>query len=179
MRKEPSGVNWVRRFPQSTSVDDLAEPFRANVKRFLAALTAAGARVIIASTLRPRERAYLMHYSAAISRRSITPERVPPMDGVSIEWVHSSVHASLSAAMAMASAYRIVYPPAIESSHTRGRAIDMRIEAVLGKSVATADGSVVSICKHADRDSDLFAIGATYDVIKLVPDIPHWSENGR
>lgn len=179
MRKELSGPNWVRRFPQSTSVDDLTEPFRSNVKRFLGALSAAGARVIIASTLRPRERAYLMHYSAAIVRRKILPERVPPMDGVSIEWVHPSAHASLSAAMAMASAYCIVHPPAIDSNHTRGRAIDMRIESILGKSVAMADGKLAKVCKHTDKDSDLFAIGATYNVIKLVPDIPHWSENGR
>jgi len=177
--KELSGPAWVECFPASRDVDDLAEPFRSNVKSFLSALAAAGASVSIANTYRPKERAYLMHYSAAIARKEVPPEKVPAMDGVMIEWVHPTKDASIRAAAAMARAYDIVYPPALSSNHTRRRAIDMRISSIVGKSVAKADGTQVVIQKHADIDSDLFAVGASYNVFKLVSDKPHWSDDGH
>jgi hypothetical protein len=101
------------------------------------------------------------------------------MAGVSIEWMHPTALASVSAASAMARAYDIVFPPALLSNHTRRRAIDMQIDSILGKSVASADGTSVAIRKHFDRDSDLFAVGATYNVFKLLSDKPHWSDDGR
>jgi hypothetical protein len=177
--KELSGTAWVQCFPASQDVEDLAEPFRSNVKSFLSALAAAGATVSIANTYRPKERAYLMHYSAAIGRKEIAPEKVPPMDGVMIEWVHPTKEASIRAATAMAKAYDIVYPPALSSNHTRRRAIDMRISDIVGKSVVKADGTEVIIRKHAETDSDLFAVGASYNVFKLVSDKPHWSDDGH
>lgn len=177
--KQPSGPAWCACFPTSTDVEELAEPFRSNVKRFLAALDAAGASVSIAATYRPRERAYLMHYSSAIARKEIAPQNVPPMDGVLIEWVHGSDEASVQAAAAMAKLYHIVFPPALNSNHTRRRAIDMQIDRVLGKSVAKADGSLISIRTHGPMKSDLFDVGASYNVFKLVSDKPHWSEDGK
>ncbi len=120
-----------------------------------------------------------MHYSAAIARKKIEPEKVPPMDGVMIEWVHPSKDASIRAAAAMAKAYDIVYPPALSSNHTRRRAIDMRISGIVGKSVTKADGTNVTIQKHSDTDSDLFSVGASYNVFKLVSDKPHWSDDGH
>lgn len=177
--KELSGPAWVQCFPASRDVEDLAEPFRSNVKSFRSALAAAGASVSIANTYRPKERAYLMHYSAAIARKEVTPEKVPAMDGVMIESVHPTKYASIRAAAAMARAYEIVYPPALISNHTRRCAIDMRISGVVGKSVAKADGTQVVIRKHAETDSDLFAVGASYNVFKLVSDKPHWSDDGH
>lgn len=177
--KELSGPEWVPCFPASRDLDDLAEPFRSNVKRFLAALAAAGGSVTIANTYRPKERAYLMHYSAAIARKEIAPDRVPPMEGVMIEWVHPTKEASIKAARAMAKAYDIVFPPALTSNHTLRRAIDMRVTGVVGKSIEKADGSLVVIHKHNDTDSDLFAVGASYNVMKLVSDKPHWSDDGH
>lgn len=177
--KELSGTAWVDCFPASTDVEDLVEPFRSNVKAFLAALATAGASVSIANTYRPKERAYLMHYCAAIARKTIAPEKVPPIGGVRIEWVHPTKDASISAAAAMARAYKIVFPPSLDSNHTRRRAIDMRIDGIVGKPVAKADGSLAVIRKHGDRESDLFAVGASYNVIKLVSDKPHWSDDGR
>ena len=50
-----SGPQWVSQFRESTSTDDLVDPFRGNVNRFLAALSTAGATVSIATTLRPPE----------------------------------------------------------------------------------------------------------------------------
>lgn len=120
-----------------------------------------------------------MHYSAAIARKKIKPEKVPPMDGVMIDWVHPTQEESIDAAVQMAKAYDIVYPPALTSNHTHRRAIDMRISGIVGKSVAKADGTQVAIKKHADTDSDLFAVGASYNVFKLISDKPHWSDDGH
>jgi hypothetical protein len=177
--KELSGPAWVPCFPASTDVEDLAEPFRGCVRSFLAALAAAGASVTIANTLRPKERAYLMHYAAAIARRQIAPENEPPMAGVLIEWVRPTKTASIKAAEAMMRAYRIVYPPALNSNHTQGRAIDMRVDGIAGKLVARADGTAIVIRKHHDTDSDLFDVGASYKVYKLIADKPHWSDDGH
>jgi hypothetical protein len=177
--KQLSGLEWVSCFPTSTDVGDLVEPFRSNVRMFLAALDAAGCSVTIAATLRPKERAYLMHYSSAIISRKIKPEDVPPMDGVLIEWVHPNRDASIAAAATMARGYGIVYPPALKSRHTDGRAIDMRINDAIGKSVTAADGKLVKVTTHENDQSDLFQVGASYNVIKLISDVPHWSDDGK
>ena len=55
-----SGADWVKQFPTSKDVEDLASPFRENVKSFLAALDAAKATVSISATYRPKERASLV-----------------------------------------------------------------------------------------------------------------------
>lgn len=120
-----------------------------------------------------------MHFSAAIARETIVPENVPPMDGVLIEWVHRSRDASVRAATLMAKAYKIVFPPALDSNHTRRLAIDMRIGDIVGKTVAKADGSTVVIRKHTDHESDVFDVGASYGVLKLISDKPHWSADGH
>ena len=79
---EPSGPQWVNRFPTSKSTADLEQPFRAGVERFIAALTAAGANVAIEATRRPPERAYLMHFSFRIAREGLNPADVPSKPGV-------------------------------------------------------------------------------------------------
>lgn len=177
--RELSGRAWVGRFPSSADVEDLVEPFRGNVKRFLAALAAAGIAVDIAATYRPRERAYLMHYSYKIAHKLVAPEDVEHIPSVPIEWVHPSEAESIRAAAEMVRAYGIEFPPALESNHSRRRAIDMRLHGVLGKTVARADGEFVKIKKHTANDSDLYAVGASYNVHKLVSDKPHWSDDGK
>src|SRR5271154_3851556 len=69
----PSGRAWVARFPTSASVADCAQPFRDNLNAFLAALGAAGANVNIAATLRPLQRAYLMHWCWSIVKQKADP----------------------------------------------------------------------------------------------------------
>src|SRR5437764_11950166 len=83
-----SGPAWVPLFPASSSTNDLTEPFRGNVNRFLAALRAAGAKIDIAETLRPPARVYLMHYSFRIAREKLDPGTVLALDGEDIDWVH-------------------------------------------------------------------------------------------
>lgn len=173
--KELSGAQWVARFPTSASVDDLTPDFRANVNRFIAAIQTAGGSVRISATYRPKERAYLMHYSAAISKGTIAAENVPAMDGVNIEWVHSTPAESISAATSMATGYGIVFPPALISRHSDKTAIDMTITGMSGKSIVDAAGTTIAITNL----SDLNPVGATYGVNKLVSDPPHWSADGH
>jgi D-alanyl-D-alanine dipeptidase len=168
-------VQWVGRFPGSVSASDLAEDFRSATNSFIGAIEAAGGSVSISATYRPAERAYLMHYSSMLSRGKIAAASIPAMAGVDIEWVHPTEADSRVAASAMASGYGIVHPPALTSNHTRRTAIDMTIRNIVGKTVTDATGTGVSIA----RLSDLNAVGATFGVMKLVSDPPHWSHDGH
>lgn len=174
-QNELSGIQWVPRFPTSASIDELNDPFRSDVTRFIAALRAAGATVTVSATYRPVERAYLMHYSSRISRGNIRPQDVPAMAGVNINWVHPTAQQSIAAATAMANGYGIVFPPALQSRHTERRAIDMTISGIVGRTMQNAAGQAVRISTQAI----LHQVGATYGVIKLVSDPPHWSDDGH
>lgn len=173
--KELSGAQWVSRFPGSTAITDLAPSFQTSVNSFLAAINAAGGSTTISATYRPPERAYLMHYSSKLSKREISAASIPAMTGVNIEWVHPTEAESVTAATAMASGYGIAYLPALISNHTRRTAIDMTIRNMVGKTITDANGTDVSI----SRLSDLNAVGATFGVIKLASDPPHWSDDGH
>ena len=183
-----SGPKWVDQHPESTTIDDLIEPFRGNVNRFLAALKAAGAAVTIACTLRPPERAYLMHYSFGIARMKLDPASALPMAGVDIQWVHTDlkgvadVVASRKAAEQMVEAYGIVFLPVLKSRHTEGNAIDMDISWESDLTVVDAKGKQVTITiqpRTGAGNAHLQAVGATYGVRKLASDPPHWSIDGH
>lgn len=198
---ELSGPAWARRFPESRSLSDLATPFRGDVTRFIAAMTHAGIAERTLDTLRPPERAYLMHYSWLIAKKKIDPRNVPafaPKRGqatVDICWVHASapgvpdLAASVSAAQQMVRAFgidpRLKVAPALNSLHTRGLAIDMATT-WNGQDITIldADGHPVTIdtVPHDGANSQLIAVGATYGVIHLQPasnDPNHWSVNGH
>lgn len=64
-----SGAGWVRSFTGKDSIHDLSIGFRDKVEKFHKALKQAGARVTISATLRPPERAYLMHWSWMIANK--------------------------------------------------------------------------------------------------------------
>lgn len=176
-----SGPGWVQRFPTSTSVSDLTAAFATAVNNFIGSLEAGRASVSIAATLRPPERAYLMHYAWRIGRESMDAEDVPAMAGVDIDWVHrdrrgrADATASRSAALGMVGLYGIVYRPALSSRHTEGRAIDMSIGNYSGKDFNDADGDATRV----RTASDLHALGAGFGVIKLASDPPHWSDDGH
>lgn len=186
-RRLVSGADWVHRFPHSRDVEDLVSPFREGLKRFLSALSDAGAVVSIATTYRPAERAYLMHYAWRIAREGLDPRAVPMHENIDIEWVHRRANnrvdliASRKAAEDMIAAYGIVYRPALNSQHTRRLAIDMTIswrgDFLL---IRNFRGSLVRIegAPRSGQNARLHAVGATYGVIKLVSDPPHWSSDG-
>jgi hypothetical protein len=64
-----SGVYWVTwaNTPANNALnskrDDLAIPFKTNVKAFIKALTDAGAKIVIKSTKRSKKRAYIFHWA--------------------------------------------------------------------------------------------------------------------
>ncbi|HVO78594.1 MAG TPA: peptidoglycan-binding domain-containing protein [Candidatus Bathyarchaeia archaeon] len=182
-----SGPDWVKQFPTTSSIGDLKEPFQTSVRNFLAALSAAGARVVVSDTYRPPQRVYLMHWAFAIANGSANPAKVPPMDGVDIQWVHTDAvgnpdpAATTAAAAAMVKAYGIVFAPALASRHTERLAVDMTISWSGSLTVNNASGSPVTIIAPPTNGMNpgLHAVGATYGVIKLVSDPPHWSSDGH
>ena len=179
--KSLSGAHWVKFFPPSRQIKDLNEPFRSNMTRFYNALRNAGASVSISNTLRPPQRAFLMHWAYRIAKEGYNPRSVPAKSGVNIEWWHGSTSASVSAARAMVSAYGIVYRPALSSNHIRGEAIDMSISWSGTLNIKDANGRTVSIGSPRSGASNrtLWEVGKTYGVLKLASDAPHWSRNGN
>jgi hypothetical protein len=190
---EPSGVAWVARFPTSTSVSDCAPPFRDQLTAFIAALKAAGASVGVTATLRPAQRAHLMHWSWAIVRAGADPRAIPALDGVDIAWAHADAQgaydaaASVAAAQAMADAYglcKLGVAPALASRHIDGLAVDMAIAWAGNLTIASRAGAPVTVASlpRNGMNPDLHAVGATYGVIKFVggaADVPHWSSDGH
>lgn len=182
-----SSSDWVGKFPTSVDLDDLAAPFKDNAKAFIAAMLAAGASIKISATYRPRERAYLMYYAFRIAREGMDPTTVPPMSGVDIDWVHRdakgkiNIAASRNAAEDMVNGYDIVYRPALRSNHTRRLAVDMTISWDGTLAVKNKRGRVVQIAgtPKSGLNHDLIVVGASYGVLKLISDPPHWSSDGH
>lgn len=192
---EPSGSQWVARYPTSTDVRDLESPFREGVERFINALELAGAQVSIAATYRPPERAFLMHWAWKIVKQGYDPRSVPTYagGGVNIKWDHESASggydatASVTAARAMVVGYGIMglnVAPALNSRHIQGIAIDMSISWSGTLSISRSNGEMVNISSspRSGMNHDLHAVGSTYGVIKYVggnSDKPHWSNDGH
>jgi hypothetical protein len=187
--RETSGPDWVAQFPGSAAPDDCAEPFRSSLKNLLAALGGAGASVQIASTLRPPERAYLMHWSWKIANNIVQPPEVPAMPGVAIEWLHRDsagqpdIPMSRSAARHMVDGFGLVTLPALVSRHTQGRAVDMNISWIGELAIATSGGPERRIASvpRSGMNPELHQVGAGYGVIKaaFANDPPHWSDDGH
>ncbi|GEM_PF-2395587 len=202
-----SKAAWVFEYPGSDETRDLSEPFATNVDRFFHALFIAAVdypfsnlRWTFTSTFRPAKRAYLMHFASKISSLLIDAESVPPFDpatvsaddpfkgSLDINWVHYKANGeqdlltTVMAAYAMESAYGIVYPPALQSRHTQGLAIDVKILWDDDFSIKLPDGSLMPIPKNPGNGAQstaLHAAGATFGVIKLGSDPPHWSSDGH
>lgn len=181
---EPAGPVWCARFPTSTSLADLAQPFQANATAFILALRAAGASVEISATYRPPERAYLMHWACLIAGfrdvekifHQISAADVPAMPEVEIDWTcGGDFGAARSAAVSMVKVYGIAFPAALVSRHTQRRAIDMTVRWQGSIAVLSKNGNSM----QAASQSDLVPIGGTYGVMKLATDPPHWSDDGH
>lgn len=186
MANELSGPQWVSRFPGSTSTSTLTAAFRMAVDAFIRAMRAGGATVSIAATLRPLERAYLMHWSWRIADALVAPEAVPAKAGVSIDWVHRDgagnvdIVASRQAARAMVNGYALRKQPSLTSRHEEGRAIDMTISWNGTLNIQRPDQTVASITStpRSGLNAELQRVGALYGVRKLQNDPPHWSDDG-
>ena len=180
-----SGATWWQanqaRYPNSAALADLAAPFRQHAEAFIAALRTAGAQVIVSATRRSRIRAHLMHYSWRVSRGEVAPNRVPALAGLAIRWDHGDLAKSQQAAQAMSDLFGIAFQPSLTSLHIEGRAIDMTIGWTGTIQVRDKTGALRAIGapQSGDANPDLHAIGATYGVLKLISDPPHWSDNGH
>jgi hypothetical protein len=179
---EVSGPHWCGRFAGSKSIDDLDPQWRGRVHAFVSTLERGGAHVEVQATLRPLERAYLMHWCWMIANLSQAPAAVPPQAGVAIDWTHSGdARAARAAAEAMVEAYELQFLPSLTSRHIVGRAIDMSITWHDRLSVRDFDGAVHYILTDP-RDGtnpELAKVGATFGIFKLTTDRPHWSDDGR
>lgn len=185
MASNLSGAAWWNanqaQFPNSSKVDDLVVPFRANVEAFITALRNAGATVHVNATLRDARRAHIMRNAWDIAHGFLDPKHVPAISGVDINWDHGSLSASRAAAQAMVDVIGIVVQPALGSLHIFGRAIDMNISWTDTIVVTDKTERDVSVGAPHDGGSNptLHAIGATYGVKKLLSDPPHWSDTGH
>jgi hypothetical protein len=186
IHNELSGKQWVSRFPGTNEISDLEPTFQEGVKRFIAALKQAGAEYRPTSTYRPPERAYLMHWSWLIWHKDVDASDVPPMEGVYIEWVHSTPEESYQAAEDMVIAYgtkKLKIPPQTKSQHTKREAIDMVISWSGVLNIVNADGNLVEITTtpRNEMNSELHKVAETYGVIKYrggYDDPYHWSTTG-
>lgn len=182
-----SGPQWIRSFPGSSSLIDLKFPFYSAADAFISALKTAGATVNISATLRPPERAWLMHWAWMVARGRTSPERVPSNPGVNINWVHETPERSRQAAIAMVDAYgmqRLHVAPALRSRHTEGHAIDMNISWYDNLKIKNKWGEYIIIrsSPRSGMNSELALVGKSYGVIKYhggISDAPHWSIDGR
>ncbi|MFL5208172.1 MAG: hypothetical protein ACJ8CC_03370 [Microvirga sp.] len=185
--REPSGRDWVTRFPGSRSTADLAHGFREGVEKFIRAMSDGGAAVRISATFRPPERAYLMHFAFKIARENLDAMSVPAMDGVDIDWVHRNgaggvdLPASRRAAEDMVQAYGMSVGAALRSRHTERRAIDMTISWSGNLTLRDGNGQEVTIATspRSGGNTSLHRVGRSFGVVKLVSDPPHWSEDGH
>lgn len=179
---EPSGAQWCARFPTSVSPDDLLRAFRDNVLAFVSAMKRGGASVSIAATWRPPERAYLMHWCCMLADSGQDPRAIPPMKGVAIDWTcGGDIALARRNAAAMKKGYAIQFPAALVSRHTQRRAIDMTIRWKDTLSIRDFDGKLwrIASAPRSGSNPDLIRVGATFSVIKLVSDPPHWSDDGH
>jgi hypothetical protein len=128
-----------------------------------------------------------MFWSFVINAGEVEPADVPPHAGVDIEWVHRKANgspdlpASRSAAAAMVHGYDIVHRPSLTSLHIFGKAIDMSIEWDGALKIKQRNGTKKTIgsLPRSGLNHDLWAVGATYGVLKLPSDAPHWSSTGH
>ena len=176
LEKILSGATWVTKFPDRKNLQDLVSPFKENTIKFIDAMITATANVTINSVLRPRERAYLMHWSFRIANNHESAQNVPAMAGVDIEWWHRNQPDSETAAADMVEGYGIVRLPALTSNHTKGLAVDMNINDFLSKKIKKADGTMLT----TNTFDDLIKVGESFNVFHKVPDDkPHWSADGH
>lgn len=115
------------------------------------------------------------------SPQGTSPENIPAYEGVNIDWAHrneqgvADLDAARRGAQAMVNGYHMAHSAALTSRHTQKRAIDMTISGMINRSIMNASGNTTVIQSTAQ----LHTVGASYGVIKLVSDPPHWSDDGH
>jgi hypothetical protein len=186
--KSLSGKSWTNEFPGSKSLDDLEPKFKSSAKKFIDALEKAGAKVDINATKRPKERAYLMHHSwKIVNQDDYDASKIPPLNGVNINWWHGDIEKSKTAAKEMVDGFglnNLKTPPALDSRHIECDAIDMNISWKDNLRIKKDDGSdvIISTTPRDGTNAQLIEVGASYGVIhfkNVNKDKVHWSIDGR
>ena len=77
--------------------------------------------------------------------------------------------------------YGIAHRPSLTSLHIFGKAIDMSVEWDGALKIKQKNGSKKTIgsLPRTGLNHELWAVGATYGVLKLPSDQPHWSSTGH
>ena len=81
----------------------------------------------------------------------------------------------------MMARYQIKFPAALVSRHTQRRAIDMTIrwKEVLRITDFNGVAHAIDSGLRTGSNRQLIEVGATFGVIKLASDPPHWSDDGH
>ncbi len=178
-------------YANSMSIDKLDAAFKLKINAFKKAITDAGAKIVLSTTRRSENRAYLLHWSWKIAKGLVTADKVPAKIGVDITWDHGDNAASKTAAQEMVTAANIRYQPSLTSNHIKGKAIDWTITWSGNLKIKNKQGKeveITSLPRHGGSGSthngntDFHAVGKTFGVIKAKftkIDGPHWSEDGK
>ncbi len=205
---EPLGPRWTARFPNPEGEEQRLEAlarsrssdYASRVRALLAQLRAQGADVALTSTLRSRERGYLMWGAFRLSRvrgagdvkRTVGDLERANRDwklAVPIRWNHpDGWQSTIEAAREMADTYEVVYATeqgARESNHYTGVAADFVAVGLPRKlNLEAPDGAVREFdLSGRDEPRDLSLspelIRWTEDhfgLRKLLSDYPHWED---
>lgn len=131
-----SGSAWCAQYPTGTTIAALTDTtFQTNAQAFHDAMVAAATpannlSIAISATVRPVERAHLMHHAFHVHDGTTTPEAANTASaaaGIAINWDHGNLATSKAKAREMVTTYAIAYAPALTSRHTEGKAIDWTI----------------------------------------------------
>jgi hypothetical protein len=186
-----SGTYWVTwantHAKDSSSVEDLVDPFKSNVKSFIKALQDTGATVNVTNTKRSDKRAYLFHWCWLIGLAQAQANQAGLKPGVDIQWDHGNADKSKKGAKEMIDGFGLAVPPnstnapALHSNHIAGKAVDMTITWTGAIKIKKKDGSEESVTfmSNVNQNTKLHFVGATYGVKKLATDAPHWSIDGH
>jgi hypothetical protein len=179
-----SGKAWwsanQARYPNSDSLDLLDPVFQPKAKAFITALKAAGASVQVSATRRNATRAWLMHFCCLIAKNPASAASVVKSPDCDIIWDHRNTGATQRGAQEMVACFNIAFPAALKSRHIEGKAVDMTIGWAGSLTIKDGRGRMIAIGAPRDgSNAALQAVGASYGVVKLASDPPHWSSDGH
>jgi len=209
---EVLGPNWTMRYRNPQSERELlaalagtsgSGDFAERVENLISQLRTQGADVTLNSTLRSRERGYLMWGAFILSRKTSREELlsgVAKLDSantrwkldIPIRWRHpAGWKETREAAREMADTYDVVYATengARASNHYGGHAMDLTAVALPRQlRLRGSDGSVRNFdltSAHHPRDLNLSSALITwieehFEFEKLKSDYPHWNDAAR
>jgi hypothetical protein len=205
---EPLGPRWTARYPNPATRKELLDvvtqkrssaDLTTRVQSLVDQIEEQGAEVWLTSTVRPRERGYLMWGAYYLSRTEPADQlaAVLKLKGLNeewglripIAWAHpDGVAATKEAARKMADAYRVVYATergAKNSSHYTGVAVDFVAIGIPRKltlrapsdAVRTFDLSNPDNTRDLSLEPELIAwVEKHFAMKKLSSDYPHWTD---